>query len=92
MYFSSCELAKKSQASGNVKKKKENEKRKRRRQNGKGKGGEKEGQLINSVFSCTIMETRLNFLIPSLATLDAVKRLPYFVRLVKKKLVIQRGN
>lgn len=30
--------------------------------------------LINSVFSCTIMETRLNFLIPSLATLGAVKR------------------
>lgn len=39
----------------------------------KKKRGEGEG-LINSVFSCTIMETRLNFLIPSLATLGAVKR------------------
>ena len=57
--------------------------RKEKRENREGEGGRegererervKKRRLINSVFSCTIMETRLNFLIPSLATPGVVKR------------------
>ena len=57
---------------------KKNEKTGRGKEGGRERERERERvkkrRLINSVFSCTIMETRLNFLIPSLATPGVVKR------------------